>query len=131
VPDEGFGGGYPRNYLLGIIDDRDAAIELVSGLQANDIDDVQLIEGQRGVDMLDSDGTKHGLFGTLRRAIEHQFAEVDHLSQYEEAVRGGSVVVAVYAEDEPMRQRATELLQARDARFVNYFGAMAVELLVR
>lgn len=123
--------GYPQHYLLGIVDDHEAAHAAVEELEREGISDAQVLEGREGAEQLDSDGTSHGLFSTLLRTVEQHLSEMDHLGQYEQAVRSGASVVAAYGEDEDERARAIEVLERHDARFVNYFGALAVELVVR
>jgi hypothetical protein len=123
--------GYPQHYLLGIVDDHDAAHAVVEELEREGISDAQVLEGSKGAEQLDSDGTSHGVFSTLMRTLEQGMSEMDHLGQYEEAVRNGSSVIAAYGEDEDERAKAIGILERHDARFVNYFGALAVELVVR
>ncbi len=123
--------GYPEHYLLGIVDDQAEAAVAATELHQEGIEEVQVLTGKAGADLLDSDGSEHGLLATLLRTIEHIAAEIDHLGEYERAVREGAAVVAAYVEEEPSRERATEILRRHDARFVNYFGPLAVELVVR
>jgi predicted DNA binding protein len=121
---------YPRHYVLAIVDRAAEADTAATELEQLDTE-VQVLRGPEAAAALDSDGSQHGMFASLKRAVEHTFAEMDHLQQYEEAVRGGSSVLAVYAEDDAIRERVKDTLARHDARFVNYFGTMAVELVAR
>ena len=123
--------GYPRDHLVGIVDDEAAANALAAELEQQGVAEVQVLTGAEGAEMLDSDGSEHGLFGRMLRAVERMSAEIDHLREYERAVREGSAVVVALAKEEPQRERATEVFRKHDARFVNYFGSMTVELVVR
>ena len=123
--------GYPKHYLMGIVDDQQAATNAAERLREQGIEDVQVLKGTAGADSLDSDGSEHGIFAKLLRTVEHISAEIDHLGEYEKAVREGSAVVAAYVEEDATREAAIEILRKHDARFVNYFGAMTVELVVR
>jgi hypothetical protein len=123
--------GYPRDHLVGIVDNEAAATKLAAELNLQGVTDVQILSGEEGAEMLDSDGSEHGLFGRLLRTVERMSAEIDHLREYERAVREGSAVVVALAKEEPLRETATEIFRKHDARFVNYFGSMTVELVVR
>ena len=121
--------GYPRDHLVGIVDNDGAA--LAAELEQQGVPDVQILSGPEGAEVLDSDGSEHGLFGRLLRTVERVSAEIDHLREYERAVREGSTVVVALAKEEAVRERATEVFRKHNARFVNYFGSMTVELVVR
>jgi len=123
--------GYPRDHLVGIVDDQTAATALVSDLNQQGVVDVQILSGSEGAEALDSDGSEHGIFSKLLRTVERMSAEIDHLREYERAVLEGSAVVVALANEEPLREQATEVFRKHNARFVNYFGAMTVELVVR
>ena len=123
--------GYPRDHLVGIVDNHARATELAADLNRQGVADVQVLSGAEGAEILDSDGSEHGLFGRLLRTVERMSAEIDHLREYERAVREGAAVVVALAKEEPLREQATEVFRKHDARFVNYFGAMTVELVVR
>ncbi|MFN8638157.1 MAG: hypothetical protein U0360_01580 [Dehalococcoidia bacterium] len=122
--------GYPDRHLMGIVPTVEAE-RLARDLQHEGLDAPHVFLGEQGVQALDSGGAEHGLFSGLMRAVEQTFSEIDHLGPYSTALREGDAVVAVPAEDEDVRARALECFRAHDGRFVNYFGAMTVELLLR
>ena len=123
--------GYPRDHLVGIVENEEAAKKLADELTQQGVPDVQILSGAEGAEVLDSDGSEHGVFGRLMRTVERMSAEIDHLREYERAVREGSAVVVVPAKEAPLREQATEIYRKHNARFVNYFGSMTVELVVR
>ena len=123
--------GYPRDHLVGIVDSHAEATKLAADLNLEGVADVQVLSGPEGAEALDSDGSEHGLFGRLLRTVERMSAEIDHLREYERAVREGSTVVVALAKEDQVRERATETFRKHNARFVNYFGSMTVELVVR
>ncbi len=122
--------GYPDKHLMGIVPTAEAE-PLARNLQQSGFPEPHVFLGEQGVQALDSGGADHGLFSGLMRAIEQSFSEIDHLGPYSTALREGDAVVAVPAEDEDARARAVECFRAHDGRFVNYFGSMTVELLLR
>jgi hypothetical protein len=125
--------GYPQGQVLAIIDDRSDASAVERELHSAGFssDAVRVLIGEGDANKLDSDGTKHGAFATLLRGVEHLMSDVDHLAQYEGAIRGGAAVIAVHAPDEGPREQALEILRRHEGHFINYYGAMTVETLER
>ena len=58
------------------------------------------------------------------QSIEHELAVV-----YEQALRQGQSVIAVYAPKAEARERALGIIEAHNARYINFYGKWVIEAL--
>jgi len=134
LPDERRSFAYPTNHLLAVIDDPVGAAEAGRALVAAGFRDadVSVIRGEEGADRLDGLGTVGGPWRRLVRMV--QFMTMDQMPDfmtYESALRDGRAVVAVRASDRPTMLRARDVLLRANAHFMNFFGRLSTEELVR
>ena len=55
--------------------------------------------------------------------------DLDDLTNYDEAIRSGSVVIAFNGRDAETRRRGAAILKSHGAHDIQYFGPMSVEVL--
>jgi hypothetical protein len=120
---------YPTSRLLGVIDDPDAAPVAVQALLAHRVADaVDILAGDDGLERLGRLGPRPGPLSRVVRAF--QFVTMDQTPDflvYERALRDGRAVVAVKVSDRERMRTAADLLTARGAHFLNYFGRYMTE----
>lgn len=122
---------YPVNQVLGIFDERDDAARAVAELRRAGFahDQLSVLSGVRGSARVDSEGTAHGLTGITERSIEHLLTDLDDLQRYDEAIRAGSVVLAVGSATDQDRRRIAAIFQLHSGYEVVAFGQYVVEKL--
>lgn len=119
--------GYPNDTLFGIIDEPDQGREALRALTtAGFADETQVFYGQQGADRIDASGAKHGRLTQLRRLHQRTTLEREHAEQYEQAVIGGSCVIAVHTGDPLGREQARQLVKDHGGHFINYYGRFGI-----
>ena len=124
--------GDPNHYMFGVFDTHDALQQAEQELTQGAFtpEQVKHYEGREGAHEIDSAGAEHGLGASLLRSVQHLFTNLDHLSEYEEAVREGKHVLAVHIDEGDQRDQALGVFQKHGARFVNYYGTAMTETLI-
>jgi hypothetical protein len=125
---------YPTNHLLAVVDDPAAAAAAARDLIAAGFksEDVTVLRGDEGADRLDGLGTVGGLWRRIVRLF--QFMTMDQMPDfltYEAALRTGRAVVAVRVRDRPAMLAARDILLQSGGHFMNFFGRLSTEELVR
>ncbi len=125
---EGF-QGYPENHVLAAFDSRADAAAALDDLREEGLseDEVAVYAGEQGAEDIDSDGTSHGFGSVVVRSVQLILTDRDRLSEYEEAVEGGGVVIAAQAEDDDRKHLLSAVFQRHSGRDVRYYGTMTVE----
>ncbi|MEA2537379.1 MAG: hypothetical protein QOF11_1613 [Chloroflexota bacterium] len=124
---------YPTNHLLAVFDDPAAAAAAAAELIAAGFtsDDVTILRGDEGAERLDG----LGAVGPWRRILRlFQFMTMDQMPDfltYEAALRAGRAVVAVRVRDRPSMLAARDVLLRSGGHFMNFFGRLSTEELVR
>jgi hypothetical protein len=123
--------GYPEDYVFAIFKDADEAGEAMRRLGELGLtgEQVATFTGTEGARSIDSDGSEHGLGARLLRIVQQGAANIDHMSEYEDAAAAGDVVLGVHAPDDDLRDQVVSVLLDYDTRAVNYFGGLVVETL--
>jgi hypothetical protein len=126
---------YPTNHLLAVVDDPVAAARAVSELRSTGFpaDDVVLLEGAgAGAAGLGRLGARHAWLTRVIRAVQYlTMDQQPDFARYEGALAEGRSIVAVHATTRDRTLAARDVLLAHGAHFVNYYGRVATEELVR
>lgn len=121
---------YPEHQVLAILPTREQAAEAIREMRNRSLNgDLHVYYGAEGAGAIDSEGVVHGVVGVTERSVEHLVADLDDLSNYDEAVRGGEVVLSYNGEDEDVRRQGADVLKAHGGHTIQYFGPLAVEVL--
>lgn len=118
----------PTNYLFGIVDDAkmtELVIEslVLAGFSSNRI---TVFQGERGVRQIDATGAEHGRIARLIRWRQSTTPARWHAERYEQAVRDGHCVVAVYTSDQDSRERARQIMKQNGGHFINFYGRLVI-----
>jgi hypothetical protein len=117
--------GRPRHRLFAIFDDpttgRDAAEELRA--EGQDDDHVWVFYGEEGSRRIDISGDLEGIRGRIIRTVERAMSgDIGYFNVLDEALRAGSLVIAVSVPDADAARAMAELLSAHAAHSFAYFS---------
>ena len=127
---------YPTNHVLGILDTEDQTTCAVDALVNGGYLESEIHLG-RGPEMLERSeaGTgRRGIQDWAIRSFERlgvRNAEIEMKERYEQALRDGRTVIAVLTPTEERKDRAAQILQDCGAHFINFYGRLNVERIVR
>ena len=122
---------YPEDHVLGIIDqaaDVRAAVEALFAA-GYDHEDVTVLCGQRGLELLDADGTRHGSVGRVIRVVQNFGPEREHFRHVQNEQQQGHFAVGVEVADDPGKQQAAGLLREHGGRYLHHYGHREIEAL--
>jgi len=120
--------GYPRDYVLGIFDESEAAESAVTELISAGFGDSELLVLSTPADarQVDEEGVHHGIEAAATRTIQ-ELGDKDTLDECAKALRAGCAVVGAHAEDECQREQANLIMQESGGQSIRYFGRFVVE----
>jgi hypothetical protein len=113
----------PTYHVVGLLSDRSQVPAISSDLVAAGVDvaAVEILCGEQGARILDADGRYHGLRGRIVRTLQGFGYDATTLENFDEALRGGDLVLHVPARPSD-RLRIAALLQRHQVHDVGYFG---------
>ena len=121
---------YPTDKLVAIIDARPnaehARHELIEAGFAPDA--IGLQHGTRGAEHT-VHSTDFDPFPRLARLLHVHSIEHEQAVIYEQALRQGQSVIVVHAPKAEARARALRIMEAHNARYVNFYGTWIIETL--
>ena len=121
---------YPNQRVCAIIDRRDDASQALDALiksGANE-EDIEILYGKEGIDLLDPEGTGHGFFSKIARKFQ-TFSEMGKtlIRMYESALLHGGYVFVVPSYSDTDKESIRKSLTRGKAREINYFSTWFVE----
>lgn len=118
----------PRHRLVARLPDLDEAGSALAEMTSAGFrtDEVFVICGDEGIRRLDPAGRHHGLKGRVVRAVDYlTYGErIEEEAAYLEA---GGVIISLPARDQNERERAENVLRARHASRMRYWGDWTFE----
>lgn len=120
--------GYPRDYVLGIFDESEAAESAVTELMGAGFgeSDLLVLSQPDHARQVDEEGKHHGIRSATTRTAQ-ELGDKDTLDEYAKALRAGCSVVGVHAEDDGQRNQANGIMQESGGQSIRYFGRFVVE----
>jgi hypothetical protein len=94
-----------------------------------DVKDIFVLHGQRGVEILDIDGERHGMLARLSRMVQRIMSEYE-VQQYEimkEHLEQGHIVIGVSAPHEQEREKIHRIMHDNHGHHIMYFGQLYIE----
>lgn len=91
------------------------------------IDDIESYCGKEGEKKFDFDGTRHGIWGTFIRAIQHIGPERTYMERYEKHLREGHCILMVNVRTKERKETAARMLNAHTDQQVTYFGLLSAD----
>jgi hypothetical protein len=120
----------PSQEIAALLPDREAVDSVLAEFQAGgvDISAVQILDGAEGARILDPTGVEHGLRARVVRFLQNLGYDESILAVYYEGLSKGECLLTVPCPAVD-RYRLGQVLVARGAHGVIYFGAGAAETL--
>jgi hypothetical protein len=118
----------PRHRLVARLSDPDAAASAFADLIGAGFrtDEVFVISGDEGIRRFDPTGQHHGLKGRVVRAVDYlTYGEL--IEEDTAHLEAGGVIISLPARDQNERERAEEVLRARHASRMRYWGDWTFE----
>ncbi|HEY0670727.1 MAG TPA: hypothetical protein VGD27_00605 [Longimicrobiales bacterium] len=124
---------FPYDAVVGVLPDENAVRETVTALNASGFDDqeITVLAGPEGIDMVDIQGKHHGLRGRIFRALDTIGDEHDESVTHLEALRAGRLVLGVHVDNEEEKTRALEAFKKHNGEHVSYYSRWTSERLIR
>jgi len=121
---------YPSHRVCAIIDEREDASQALDALiksGANE-EDIEILFGREGIDLLNPEGTSHGFFAKIARKFQ-SFGDMGKtlIRIYESALRRGGYVFVIPSYSDNDKEKIGRSLKSGKAREINYFSTWFVE----
>lgn len=120
---------YPLYKVVGEFRDDEEVKAVVAELHRNNFtsDEVESFCGFDGAKRIDFDGTKHGVWTTFLREIQHLGPDQSFLERYQNDLKNGHCLIMVRVADQHRKDVATKILHAHTMERVTYFGLLIIE----
>lgn len=122
-------GLYPQNNVTALIqnpDDLQAALTELEAAGFSD-DDIAVLCGDKGLEIIDSAGKYHGWRGRVRRTLQILGDTQRDLQHYEQALKAGHFAIAVPVKDAQAKKQVVDLLKKHKGYGMHYFGRVVIE----
>jgi hypothetical protein len=113
----------PVYHVVGLLGEKSQVPAISSDLASAGVDvaAVEILCGEQGARILDEHGRYHGLRGRIVRAFQRLGYDETALAIYDEALKGGDLLLQVPVRPAE-RRRIVALLQRHDVHDLGYFG---------
>jgi hypothetical protein len=94
-----------------------------------DTNDIFVLHGRRGIEILDIGGERHGILARLSRAVQRIMSEYE-VHQYEimkEHLEQDHIVIGVSAPLEEEREKIHRIMHDNHGHHIMYFGQLYIE----
>lgn len=122
---------YPTNRLLAHFNSKEQVRALLPEIEKQGVDlkSVYILDGQEGLDALDTSGEEHGTFAKMSRVIHKggSITEREKLESVAENLSEGGITVAVHARDKALRYALIDLYQSYGGREITYAARFYIE----
>jgi hypothetical protein len=122
---------YPTNHTVCFMNDFNDVENLLKDLEAEntDMEHVDLLYGQEGLDMIDLKGDRHTFYEKCVRMAQRFWGSGEWVffEIADEEIRDGHYLVAVLTKDETLKEKVVELMRKNNAHDIKYFNSMFVE----
>lgn len=128
APDDDF-LTYPIHKVVSVFTNPNEVGAAVEELQANGftMDDIEAFCGWQGEKRMDFEGTRHGVWAELVRAIQHIGPDRTYLERYEKHLQDGHCMIMVKVMKKERKEKAAEILHRHTDERVTYFGLLMAD----
>lgn len=94
-----------------------------------DVGDVYVLHGEKGIDVLDIDGQRHGVLARISRLVQSVMAdsEIHEFELMKEHLEQGHTVIGVHAYNEQERARVQQIMHDHNGHHIVYFANFYIE----
>ena len=123
---------YPTNYVIGVLETEAQSSCAVDALVHGGFleSEIELGRGTEAADRIGAATGRQGFRDWLIRLFDVvglKNTEIETKDNYEQALRDGHTVVAVLTPTDERKELAAQLLRDCGAKFINFFGSLALE----
>jgi hypothetical protein len=121
---------YPSHRMVAILDSEAAVQSALGELRKIGIDGsrVDVLQGQRGVEILDPGGERHGIVGKVLRLAQRTAEEGNALKAHRAALIAGKQIIYVTVKGKQQKSKVASALTTGGAYHLAYFGRWIVEM---
>src|SRR5947209_14727850 len=126
------GAGYPKHYVMAVIDDVKEAQDAVQALRNADIpaEDIRLFERHEIIEYAEHTERTRSLRSRIADVFQAITSDEDaHVLIYVEEALRGHAILNVYASTSGQAERVKDILVDHHARTIKYFGRWAITIL--
>jgi hypothetical protein len=118
----------PDHQLVAVLDDPAGMARLTADLLSDGIslEQIRVLYGPVGRDVLDISGSRHGHWSHLVRTVQRLGYDGNTLAKYDEALKAGHVIVHVSVPKSHVAANV-DLLRRHQLREISYFGSGTFE----
>ncbi len=120
---------YPSQTLFALLNTEESVARVISSLQAHgvNIEEVRVLQGEEGRQILDAHGEESGILGKLVRAFEN-VSEVQrtYVKYVDQQLAAGAYAISVPVTDETKQDAVAEVFKTAHAHFIVYFGKASI-----
>lgn len=122
---------YPTDHTVCFLNSFDDVENLLSDFEGSgiDIDHVDLLYGQEGLEMIDLKGDCHSFYEKLVRIAQRFWGSGEWVffEIADDEMRKGHYLIVVATPDENMKQNIVDLMRKNNSHDIKYFNSMFVE----
>jgi len=120
---------YPTEHVLGVFETTEALDTVLLNLESKGVsaEDIDLLCGERGADILDKKGQNHGFLAQALRVIQHLGYEQRTLEDYDHHLRSGHSLLAVPVSEQNSKTDLVNALRDSGGKLIRYFGKWSIE----
>jgi hypothetical protein len=118
---------YPIHKVVSIFEDTNKVNAAVAELRSHGfkMEDIEAFCGWQGEKRMDFEGTRHGIWAEVVRALQHIGPDRTYLERYEKHLQEGHCMITVAVKDKNRKASAAEILHRHTNERVTYFGLLA------
>lgn len=120
---------YPIYKVVSVFEDPNEVEAAVNELRENGFieDDIEAFCGWEGQKRMDFKGTRHGVWASFIRAVQHVGPDRTYLERYEKHLSDGHCMIMVKVTKKEQKEKAAEILHAHTNERVTYFGLLMAD----
>ena len=120
---------YPAEHVLGVFETTEALDAALLNLEARSVsaEDIDLLSGERGAEILDKKGKHHGFLAQTVRAVQHLGHEQKTLEDYDAHLRSGHSLLAVPVSAQNSKTDLANAIKDSGGKLIRYFGRWSIE----
>lgn len=120
---------HPTHTMIVVLADESRVSEVIAAVQIHGIDpqEVSVLHGQKGREILDAEGSENGMLDKFMRLLEH-VSEVQrtYVKYVDEQLARGAYALSIPVTDESKQDAIAEVLKTAHAQFAVYFRKASI-----
>jgi hypothetical protein len=120
---------YPIHKVVSVFENPDDVVAAVEELKSHGFkeDDIEAFCGVKGEERMDFEGTRHGVWTTLLRTLQHVGPDRTYMERYEKHLHDGHCMIMVSVTNKGRKESAAAVLHRHTSERVTYFGLLMAD----